>query len=97
MATIQAFYFTKNNSADFDCKSQSGDAIRCEAVVTFSGEEIGKRYWVNWIIRQPNGQDFAPYSEYVIASSTTTFYQNNALPGLVTGTYTMIRVELNQG
>ena len=97
MATVQAFYFTLNNSTSFDCTAHSGDAIRCEAVVTFSGAEIGKRYWVNWIITQPNGQDFAPYSEYAYAESTTTFYQNDPLPGLEEGTYTMIRLEVNQG
>lgn len=98
MAIIQAFYFTKNNSTGFDCKAVQGDAtIRCEAIVSFSGTEIGKRYWINWFIRQPNGQDFAPYSEYAIAEPTTTFYMNQSLPGLVPGTYTILRVQLSQG
>jgi len=97
MATIQASYFTKNNSSNFDCKAQPGEAIRCEAVVTFSGAEIGKRYWVNWIIRQPNGQDMGPFSEYAIAEPTTTFYMKNPLSNLVPGNYTILRVQLSQG
>lgn len=97
MATVQAFYFTKNNSANFDCRAVQSDGIRCEAVVTFSGAELGKRYWVNWIIRQPNGQDMGPYSEYMFAEPTTTFYMLNPLSNLMVGTYTILRVEIFQG
>ncbi|MDP2363840.1 MAG: hypothetical protein Q8M94_08730 [Ignavibacteria bacterium] len=96
--SVQVFYFTKNNLSDFDCKAPlNSNDIRCEAVVTFSASEIGKRYWVNWIIRQPNGQDMAPYSEYMYVTATTTFYQDKAMPGLVAGTYTILRVEVSQG
>ena len=97
MAIVQAFYFTKNDTTSFDCKASLNDELRCEAIVTFSGAEIGLRHWVNWIIRQPNGQEFAPFSEYAIAAPTTTFYQNNSMPGLTLGTYTILRAEVHQG
>lgn len=99
MATVQIFYFTKNNQVNFDCTATPSDAIRCEAVVTFSGAEIGQRYFVYFWIRQPNGQDFAPYSEYAIAQATTTFYLLNPLNFSIlgTGTFTLLRVEVVQG
>lgn len=90
MATIQAYYFIKNGSSNFDCKATLADSIGCEAVVTFSGSEIGKPYLFQWLIDDvPYTRRLNIYSRVQTATGTTVF--TNASPlNLATKTYNLM-------
>lgn len=96
MATIQAYYFTKKGETTFDCKATLNDSIECEAIVSFSGAELGKRYYVNWVFKQPSGQDRSMFSDYVYVTQTTMF-RSPRIPNMTNGTYTMQNLIVTQG
>jgi hypothetical protein len=88
MATIQAFYFIKGGSASFNCNSVNPtDKLQCEALISFSGIELGVQWWVNWRIMRSDGYVIATQTVYALATSLTTF--QSPLLNLPPGTYTV--------
>lgn len=98
MCEVLSKHFTKNNSVEWgSCSILQTDALRAEAIVSFQIPEVYKTYWANFWIRQPNGQDMAPYSAYIYANSATmTFNMDNPITNLQIGTYTLLRVEIRE-
>ena len=79
MATVQIFYFTKNNIVDFDCTAKSTDIVLCEGIVTFSASELGRNYMFQWLIDTvPYTSRINKYSDVIkVTELTTTFFLND--------------------
>lgn len=91
MATVQSSYFTKNGSAEWgNCNAHNTDEIGCEAIVTFSGSELGKLYGINWIVLHPNGSNISYNSKHVTATATVTFQTQNPIPWISLGIYKIL-------
>lgn len=88
MAIIQAYYFIKDGSASFNCNSVNPiDKLQCEALISFSGIELGVQWWVNWRIMRSDGYVIATQSVFALATSLTMF--QSPVLNLPSGTYTV--------
>ncbi len=91
MPTVQSSYFTKNGSAEWgSCNVLNTDELNCEAIVTFSGSDLGKSFGVNWIVLHPNGSNISYNSNHITATATVTFQTQNKIPWVSLGTYKII-------
>ncbi len=93
MAVIQGYHFLKDGSIDFNCSSVNPiNKIECEALIYFSGPEIGKSYWVVFKLRTPNGTIISLNAwSHPVTSGTNSFISASLLPVSQwgTGTYTL--------
>ncbi len=100
MCKVQAKYFTKAGTAEWgNCSLQLTDIVGVEAVVTFSGSELGKRYHISYGIKFPNGFLYFANSENQTVYGTETFNLQLPAPGtppLVSGNYTLVNVEVRE-
>lgn len=93
MCQIQAKYFTKNGSADWgNCAALPEDRINVEAVVTFSGSEIGKEYKCELKIKTQIGEEYKIFTPLRPVGSTETFTSPDFPRPVPFGTYQLLWV-----
>ncbi|KPQ42198.1 MAG: hypothetical protein MPEBLZ_03248 [Candidatus Methanoperedens nitroreducens] len=96
MCNIQAKYFAKNGSSDWgNCSAVQNDTINAEAVVTFSGAEIGKQYKCELKIKLPiehGGAEFSFFTPLRTVYGTETFTAEAFKKPVPTGNYQMVWV-----
>lgn len=99
-----SWYFTKNGVKEWgNCEATYDDETLCEAIVSFSPEELGIPFWIQWIVTRPDGEIMYPYSDFVYPTTTQTTFRSTWGPtptlnwlGL-TGTYTIQNIEVYNG
>lgn len=94
MCQIQSGYFTKDHSVIYipSCNVYGNDVINAEAIVIFSGAEIGQQYKCELKISAPNIPIFSLYTPLRTVSSVETFTSDDFPRPVPFGVYTVVYV-----